>query len=90
VLKPIPEIQQDRPGVPAAISAVVRRALATDPEERFASAGEFAKALAVSGMVPANTSLRRTGHEWAIAGMAAVVIAAVIGGLMRRSRKPAV
>ena len=46
VLDPPPPIRQQRPDVPATIEAALLRALAKDPNARFASAGDFAAALA--------------------------------------------
>jgi serine/threonine-protein kinase len=40
-----PAPSEDVPGVPPSIGAVTRRAMAKDPEDRFASAGEFTTAL---------------------------------------------
>jgi hypothetical protein len=43
---PIPSVRQFRPDAPAAVEAAVARALAKDPDLRFATAGGFAAALA--------------------------------------------
>lgn len=48
VLDPPPPIRQQRPDVSATIEAAVLRALAKDPNERFATAGDFAAALSSS------------------------------------------
>ncbi|HEY7635818.1 MAG TPA: protein kinase [Gemmatimonadales bacterium] len=45
VTAPVPNVRAGRPEVPAAVSAVVGKALAKTPEARFASAAEFATAL---------------------------------------------
>lgn len=41
----IPPVTESRPEVPASLEQVLKRALAKDPNERFASAGQFADAL---------------------------------------------
>jgi hypothetical protein len=73
--------------VPEAIDAAVARALDKTPADRFASAGEFARALdahptpAATVAIPAARSKRR----WALGiGAAAVLAAAAIGGLLGR------
>jgi serine/threonine-protein kinase len=47
-----------RPDLPSSVEAVVQRALAKDPAERFGSAGELAQTLARAWIVPATTSSR--------------------------------
>jgi len=44
-----PSLRRVRTVIPASIDAAVKRALAKDPADRFASVGEFARALATSG-----------------------------------------
>jgi serine/threonine protein kinase len=46
VYAPPPRPSRVRPGLSRALDAVVGRALAKDPDDRFASAGEFARAVA--------------------------------------------
>ncbi|HZE94635.1 MAG TPA: serine/threonine-protein kinase [Gemmatimonadales bacterium] len=49
----IKTLERLRPGLPAAVSNVVKRALAADPDNRFANAGQFVDALeAVGGARP--------------------------------------
>jgi serine/threonine protein kinase len=42
---PLPDLQALRPDLPAGLVQTIYRALAKDPQQRFASAGEFAEAL---------------------------------------------
>jgi tetratricopeptide (TPR) repeat protein len=46
LLEPAPDLAEVQPDTPAWVSRVVRRALARDPAERFASASELARSLA--------------------------------------------
>jgi Tfp pilus assembly protein PilF/tRNA A-37 threonylcarbamoyl transferase component Bud32 len=46
IQEPHPPPRERNPGLPAGIAAIIDRALAKAPEERFASAGEMARALA--------------------------------------------
>jgi hypothetical protein len=74
-----------RSAVPEAVDAAVARALDKTPADRFASAGEFARALdvkpepAATVVIPAARSKR--GLAIGI-GAAAVVLAAVVGGVL--------
>jgi eukaryotic-like serine/threonine-protein kinase len=58
VEEPPPDLDTIRPALPAGLSAAVRTALAKSPEERFASAGLFLRALqeAVPAPVPAGAT----------------------------------
>jgi eukaryotic-like serine/threonine-protein kinase len=78
-----------RSAVPEAIDAAVARALDKTPADRFASAGEFARALdtkpapAPTVVVPAARSNRR----WVIGvGAAVVLVAAVAAGVLAMGR----
>ncbi len=54
VLEPVPSVCDFDPNFSPAIDAVVRRSLAKSPQERYATAGDFARelALAISGARP--------------------------------------
>ena len=50
--EPPPQVSADVPGVPPAFDAVIARAMAKDPAERFQSAGDLGKAaLAAAGVI---------------------------------------
>jgi serine/threonine protein kinase len=50
--EPAPSLLSVAPEIPPAVATVVARALATDPDERFASAAEFANALESASAKP--------------------------------------
>jgi streptogramin lyase len=70
-----PSVSERRTELPDAIDAVIARAMAKDPAERFATCSEFATA-AESALIPRS----RPRSRWAFA--AAGVAAAVVGGLL--------
>jgi serine/threonine-protein kinase len=87
-MDPVPSLRTLRPTVPRALGQVVTQALAKVPADRFATAGEFAKALdgvvSAAGPVHFGFRLRRQGLLLVVA---AVVLALVVGLLtMRRTR----
>jgi hypothetical protein len=57
---PPPDVNSMRGGIPAELAAVIRRALAKKPEERYASTGEMVAAL---DAVPLTPEQRRSGDE---------------------------
>ncbi len=74
VLDPPPPIRQQRPDVSATVEAALLRALAKDPNERFASAGDFAAALG------SNTGARIVAAPAPIACAVAVLPFITVGG----------
>lgn len=53
VSEPVPSVREHNAGISPAVDTVVRRALAKEPERRFASAGGLAQALAAAaGLAP--------------------------------------
>jgi serine/threonine-protein kinase len=69
---PVPPIRTVRPEVPAEVEGAVQRALAKQPGDRFASAREFGRALAV-----VDSSARVEGRRlsrWVIAGIVGVLV----------------
>lgn len=73
-LEPVPGIRALRAGVPAAVEAAVRRALAPAPDDRFATARDFAAALAAAAT--AATARPPLRGPLVIAASVIVVIAA--------------
>ncbi|MGH7646151.1 MAG: protein kinase domain-containing protein [Gemmatimonadales bacterium] len=71
-----------RPDVPAGVAAAVERALAKEPEARFATAAEFGAALTEGVMTPAS-GVRRFPrlHRWTLA-VGALAAAAVVAALL--------
>ena len=45
ITEPVPSLREARPDLPSGVCRVVERALAKDPDHRFATAGAFARAL---------------------------------------------
>jgi serine/threonine-protein kinase len=68
-----------RPEVPPAVARIVARALAKDPRERYATAGEFADAL--KAISPA-----RAGRRRIISAVVAIVLVAIAGVTLWRAR----
>jgi eukaryotic-like serine/threonine-protein kinase len=79
-----------RPEIPAPVAAVVARAMARRPADRYASGGELEQALASardalrSGAVPVAGAGPSPTQAWGVFGLAAVVGLAVIYGLVSR------
>jgi TolB-like protein len=73
-LDPVPSVRTARPEIPDHLEAALRRALAKVPGDRFASAGEFADAVAGAGPVVGASAPVRT-RRWRFA------VALALGGL---------
>src|SRR5213594_951606 len=72
---PVPSVRRLREGIPPALDAAVSRALAKAAADRFATAAEFAGALAAPAQRVRDTG-RRTSRLAARAGLAATLVAA--------------
>ncbi|MDQ3809078.1 MAG: protein kinase, partial [Chloroflexota bacterium] len=59
---PVPSVRAVRPDVPEAVERLIRRALAKEPAERFANAGQLAEALAAEGAVTPRQAAGATSH----------------------------
>ena len=81
-----PSARKLKADVPAGIDRMVRRAMARQREERFATADEFAAALR-SGQMSGGADERRSGWLWK-AGIAAVIAGGVAVGLRHRLTRP--
>ncbi len=82
-----------RPSVPEAVDAAVAKALDKTPADRFASAGDFARAIEVKPVAAAAQTGRRVGWP-VVAGTLGVVLLAGLGflagtGRLGGSRAPA-
>jgi eukaryotic-like serine/threonine-protein kinase len=75
-----PPLRQLRPDAPAALEAVVSRALATLPDDRFDSARAFAEALAAALSRPGTASPAARRRQL-LTGAAVVALAVVVTGL---------
>ncbi len=79
-----------RPGVPAPVAAVVAKAMARRPADRYASGGELEQALASardalrSGATPLASAGPSPARVWGLFGISAVVSLAVVYGLVSR------
>ena len=62
-VEPIPHLRTLRESVPQSVEVAVTRALAKVPADRFATAAEFAEALAQVSSLPAVTDSQPTGFE---------------------------
>ena len=87
---PTPSLRTMRPEVPAGVQHALERALAFDPESRFSSIAEFAKALE-DGRTLTEPTVSRTGNRryatWAT-GIIALGLIGVLGASVF-SRRPA-
>src|SRR4051812_18679237 len=59
--EPPPALTSLAPGAPPALDAVIARALAKEPDDRFPSAGDFARAVSAATVGQAPTEPERTG-----------------------------
>jgi tetratricopeptide (TPR) repeat protein len=73
-------LTQLRPEIPAPVAAVIHRSLAKERSERYATAGEFARALAAPEAAQTAQPWRR--HTWIGLALAAVVALVVLVALL--------
>lgn len=62
VVRPVPDPADDAPSLPPTARGIIMRALAKDPAERFASAGQMAAALRDSASGPARLTVPEGPH----------------------------
>ena len=87
-VQPAPSLSGLRPTVPAPVDAAVRKALALAPVDRFATAGEFSRALTAPSPAPAPAEMRRrpaSRRGLALAAVGALIAVAAAGALLWRS-----
>jgi serine/threonine-protein kinase len=73
VNEPVPDLRSLSPGISPDLVAVIERTLSKDPEQRYASAGELARALRLVGSHPATPPAQATIIEKAPPGGATVL-----------------
>jgi hypothetical protein len=87
----VPPLATVRPGIPATVAAVVAKATARRPADRYGSGVELEQALAAArdavrsgATLAAKRAAPATGQAWGLFGIAAVASVAVIYGLVSR------
>src|SRR2546421_1840583 len=78
----------ERQDVPLEVQLAIETALAEQPGERYATAGEFAAALRLPQTISSATKLRRKRRRW-MAGSAVTVVALATGGAVGLPKLPA-
>jgi tRNA A-37 threonylcarbamoyl transferase component Bud32 len=87
VTEPVPSLLRLRPDLPPALELVLRRALAKNPDNRYATAGDLAQAVVAAQMaaveVPAVPEARpersAPGWLWAAAGSGVILLLLCLG-----------
>ena len=85
VLEPLPHVRTLRHNVPLAVEQAINRALAVTPADRFASTGEFARALAQSHPTPDMTTTPTSpspigvGRQRVPRGLATLALGVLLG-----------
>jgi eukaryotic-like serine/threonine-protein kinase len=90
---PVPPLRTVRESVPVHVEQVINRALSKAPADRFATARQFAEALAEPGApvahAPGPRSGRHPGRRWTWVAAAAGLLAVLLGvALVRFRRSP--
>ncbi|HSP20056.1 MAG TPA: hypothetical protein VLQ79_11110, partial [Myxococcaceae bacterium] len=81
---PLPACARDGERIPPALASVVRRCLAKNPDDRFASLRELSRALDTAARAP----VRRGPPRWSVAaGALALVLVGVAGVSVRVTRR---
>jgi serine/threonine-protein kinase len=88
---PIPSVLAMRPEVPAGVQQALERALAFDPESRFSSIADFARALEIGAVTGAHTVPHAAGSTKRRSVIRAIVVIglgliAVLGGFLLNRR----
>jgi TolB-like protein len=87
-LEPVPSARAKRPEIPEAVDRVIQRALAKEPDDRFASAAEMRAALEVASEtreLAVSPPRFRASRRVALAA-AAIVVVAIVAAVWRPSR----
>ena len=87
---PAPSAKMIRPEVPAGVDAVIRKALAKSPADRYQRAGDFASALSDPAKLAAAAREARAeqqpGRRWGPLAVTLAVLAAIAAFLLRPAR----
>ena len=87
--EPVPPLRTVRESVPINVEQAINRALSKAPADRFATARQFAEALAEPGAAVARGPGPRAGRRWPWIATAAGVLAVLLGvALVRFRRSP--
>jgi len=90
-----PPLELLRPGLPPEVYAVIQRAMAKSPVERFPNVGAFVQALKRPSLAPTveispAVTARSAGRRWLVAaGLTALVLPAVLGSRLWRQDRAA-
>ncbi len=74
--QPVPDILHRRSDLPGSVQAVLKKAMAKNPTDRFQSAGELAQALQAAARQPLTETQPRPWWLWAVVGIVVIVGAA--------------
>ena len=83
---PLPSLHVVRDTVPLGLDATIARALARVPADRFATAAEFADALAAGPGTDEHPGRERQRRRWIVPAGALALLALILGTVLVRSR----
>jgi len=80
--EPVPSLKRSRQGMPVALDAALRQAMARSPADRFRTAAQFAAALG-SGAAPTRSRIERRPRWILPAAVGLLLVAAIAWGIFR-------